>query len=138
MNKKEILEFLNKNVACHLATMEGDQPRVRGMMMYRADDKGILFHTGSTKDLPKQLRANPKAEVCFNDFATNVQVRVTGVTEFIEDRGLKEEIVAARPFLKPWVDERGYDMLIVFRIKNCTATIWTFDKNFDPKEYIRL
>ena len=40
MTREQILEFLNANPVCHLATCEGKQPRVRGMMMYRADATG--------------------------------------------------------------------------------------------------
>jgi len=49
MNKTQILEFTNTNPVCRLATVEGDQPRVRGMMMYKADDEGIIFHTGISR-----------------------------------------------------------------------------------------
>jgi len=46
MNKSEILGFLNANPLCHLATVEGNKPHVRGMMLYRADENGLIFHTG--------------------------------------------------------------------------------------------
>ncbi len=138
MNKKEILAFLNENPVCHLATVDGNKPRVRGLLMYRADETGILFHTGNFKDLYKQLQANPQVELCFNSLKSNIQIRVSGIAEFIEDRNLKEEIVAARDFLKPWIKDRGYEMLVVFRIVNCKATVWTIEKNFAPKEYIDL
>jgi len=139
MTRDEILEFINSNPACHLATAEaGGQPHVRGMLMYRADDKGILFHTGDFKDLCKQVMNNPKVELCFFDPKTNTQVRITGAAQSVEDLGLKEEIVKARPFLKSWVEKSGYEMLKVFRITGCRATVWTFDTNFAPKEYIEL
>ena len=136
MTKSEIIAFLNKNPACHLATVEGDQPRVRGMLMYRADDSGLLFHTGSPKDLTGQLKANPNVEVCFNNFTDNVQVRVSGKAELVNDRKLKEEIVAARDFLKPIVAQHGYDLIAVFRITHCKASVWTFATNLAPKEYV--
>ena len=138
MNKAEILEFIKSNPACHLATVDGNQPRVRGMLMYRADEDGILFHTGGFKDICKQLQQNPNVELCFNSADKGKQVRVSGTAEFIEDKSLKEEIVHERSFLKPFVEKQGYDMLKVFRIHSCTATVWTMDTNFEPKEYIRL
>lgn len=138
MNKAEILEFLKSNPACHLATVDDNQPRVRGMLMYHADENGILFHTGGFKDLCKQLQQNPNVELCFNSADKGKQVRVSGKAEFIEDKSLKEKIVRERSFLKPFVDEQGYDMLKVFRVHNCTATVWTMDTNFETKEYIRL
>jgi len=138
MNKKEILDFINSNPACHLSTVEGDQPRVRGMLMYRADENGILFHTGDFKDLYKNLQQNSNVELCFNSTESGKQVRVSGKAKFIEDQNLKSEIVNERSFLKPWIDEQGYDMLKVFRVTECIATVWTMETNFDPKKYIEL
>ncbi len=130
MNREQILEFLNANPLCCLATCEGKQPRVRGMMIYRADASGLIFHTGKFKTLFKQLLANQRVEVCFN--RQDTQVRVAGVAEIVEDLGLKKEIVEARPFLKPWVEEHGYDLLVVFRVTQCRAAVWTMATNFEP------
>jgi len=139
MTRDEILGFINGHPACNLATVDAEgQPHVRGMLMYRADDKGIIFHTGDFKDLWRQIVNNPKVEICFFDAKTNTQVRVTGVAQSVEDLGLKEEIVKARPFLKSWVEKRGYEPLKVMRVSGLRAAVWTFDKNFDPKEYIDL
>lgn len=138
MTRDEIIAFMNKNPACHLATVEGDKPHVRGVLIYRADEDGILFHTGNMKDLYKQLSKNPNVELCFNNFQDNIQIRVSGRAELMEDMGLKKEIVANRDFLKPWVAEMGYEILVIFRVKGCVAVVWTFERNFAPKEYIGL
>jgi pyridoxamine 5'-phosphate oxidase len=139
MTRDEILGFMNSHPACNLATAEaGGQPHVRGMLMYRADDKGIIFHTGEFKDLWKQVMNNSMVELCFFDPKTNTQVRVTGTAQSVEELALKEEIVKARPFLKAWVEKRGYESLKVFRVTPLRATVWTFETNFEPKEYIDL
>ena len=138
MTREEIIKFLNANVACFLATTEDGEPRVRGMALYRADDEGILFHTGAFKDISAQLKANPKAEICAFDHQAGVQVRVRGDVEFIDDMDLKNEVIAGRPFLKPFVDASGYDSLILFRIKNCRATVWTMQTNLEPKTWTKL
>ncbi|MBP7829346.1 MAG: pyridoxamine 5'-phosphate oxidase family protein [Kiritimatiellae bacterium] len=138
MNRQQILEFLNKTQTCHLATVEDGEPRVRGMMMYRADESGILFHTGTGKDLYRQIQAQPAVELCFNDLAAGIQVRVRGRARVVGDRALKEEIVAARDFMKPWIEKYGYDLLGVFRVTECRATVWTFATNFVPKEFVAL
>jgi uncharacterized pyridoxamine 5'-phosphate oxidase family protein len=136
MTREQIIEFLNANPLCHLATCEGKQPRVRGMMMYRADASGLTFHTGNYKALAKQLLANKHVEVCFN--SQDTQVRVAGVAEIVEDMSLKKEIVAARVFLKPWVEKHGYDLLVVFRVTQCQAAVWTMATNFEPTRYQKL
>ncbi|MCL5024140.1 MAG: pyridoxamine 5'-phosphate oxidase family protein [Nitrospirae bacterium] len=140
MNKSELFEFLNANPIFHLATVEGNKPRVRGMMMYRADENGILFHTGKGKDLHRQLSANPQVEMCFNNgkFEDLIQIRVSGRVELVEDLNLKKEIVEKRAFLKPWVEQMGYEPLAVYRMKNGVAALWTMKTNFAPKEYVML
>ena len=138
MNRQQILEFLNRVQTCHLATVENGEPRVRGMMMYRADESGILFHTGTGKDLFNQIKAQPCVEICFNDLQAGIQVRVRGRAEIVEDQSLKEEIVERRDFMKPWIKEHGYGLLGVFRITDCEASVWTFAANCAPKEFISL
>lgn len=136
MTRDEILSFLNANPACHLATVEGGQPRVRGMLMYRAEPSGLLFHTGRTKALAAQIRADPRIEICFN--SPDRQVRVSGVAEVVDDLELKKEIAEARPFMKPWVAQHGYDLIVVFRVKQCRAAVWTMAANFEPTTYQAL
>ena len=140
MNKSEIFEFLNSNPAFHLATLDGGEPRVRGMLLYRADENGIMFNTGKMKDLHKQLTSNPRVEMCFsnNKFDDLVQIRISGQVELVEDLDLKKEVVQEREFLKPWVDKMGYDFLAVYRMRNGIATVWTMKTNFEPKELVYL
>jgi len=136
MNREQIVQFLNAHPMCHLATMDGDQPRVRGMMMYRAESAGILFHTGVFKSLYGQITRNRRVEICFNDERT--QVRVEGIARILDDISLKREIVAARPFMKPLIEERGYGVLVVFRVVDWKFTVWTMDTNLEPTVYSRL
>jgi pyridoxamine 5'-phosphate oxidase len=138
MNKQEIIEFINKNPACYLATCDKKQPRVRGMLTYKADEEGILFHTGRTKDLSKQIVANPNVELCYFDAGTNTQVRVTGKAKIIEDLDLKKRIAKDRPFLLPIVERFGYETLVVFRVITEEAAVWTFATNLEPKQPIKL
>lgn len=145
MTKTQIFELMTKNPGFHLATMEKDMPRVRGMFLYRADENGIVFHTGAFKDLYKQVLANPNAELCFNDFAQNIQVRVSGQLEIIEDTALKEEIInhPSRAFLQGWKNsmpssDAFYKSFIVFRLKGGSAMVWTMQTNNAPKKIISL
>lgn len=110
------------------------------MFLYRADQAGILFHTGGMKDVCRQLLANPAVELCFFDPQKMVQVRVGGTAHLMEDIPLKEEIVNSpgREFLKPWVESQGLDVLAVFRVGGCRAQVWTMESNFAPKEWVRL
>ena len=136
MTREEIMRFINENQACHLATLEDGRPRVRGMLAYRADEAGVIFHTGTSKSLAQQIRKNPQVEACFN--SNNTQVRVAGVAEILEDDALKKEIVEARPFLKPWVAAHGLGLLVVFRVAPCEAAVWTMATNLQPTTYQKL
>lgn len=140
MTKKEILDFLTANPMFHLATVEGNKPHVRGMLLYRADENGIVFNTGKTKDLHKQLTANPNVELCFgnNNFEALMQIRISGTVELVEDLELKKEIIEKRDFLKPWIEREGYEPMAVYRMKKGVATVWTLATNFAPKEFIEL
>lgn len=144
MTREEILAFINRNNIGSLATVDGTTPKVRGINLYAADSRGLIFHTGSMKPLYGELLANPKAEYCFWDPSSFVQVRIRG--EFHEEtsRTLKEEIVAhpSRAFLKPWMAESGreafFDLLKVFRMREGEALVWTFATNFEPHKPIRI
>lgn len=131
---------MNANPVFHLATVEGNKPHVRGLLLYRADENGIIFHTGKMKDLHKQLTRNPNVEICFNNgnFENLIQIRVSGAVELVEGLDLKKEIVQKREFLKPWVEQMGYETFAVYRMKKGIATIWTMKTNFSPKEFVEL
>jgi uncharacterized pyridoxamine 5'-phosphate oxidase family protein len=138
MNKAEMLALMNANPAFFLATMDGDQPRVRGMLLYQADENGIVFHSGTMKEVYRQVQKNPKVECCFNDFKTGRQVRVRGHLEIVDDHALKDEIAnhPSRAFLKPW-QEGGelsdfYETFAVFRMTDGIGVAWTMASNFEP------
>lgn len=138
MTAQEMFRLINENPAFHLATVEGDQPRVRGMLLFRADENGFVFHTASTKDVYAQIKENPKAEMCFS--CGNVQIRVQGVLEQVYDEELRKEIFAhpSRKFLQAWIANGIDNLLQVFVMKNCTAVTWSMETNFAPKEFVKL
>lgn len=145
MTRQEIIELINSNPVMFLATVEGDQPRVRGMMLYKADESGIVFHSGIMKDVYRQIVNNPKVELCFNDFKRRIQVRVSGELEIVDDNNLKDEIYEhpTRQFLKAWRESGNlgdfYKSFAVFRLIGGKATTWTMETNFTyPKEVIQL
>lgn len=138
MTKEEVLKFINKNRIFSLATVDGKQPHVRNMMLFRADEKGIIFVTGKYKDLYKQLKTNPAIEMCFFSQEQGTQIRIEGSVEILDDMDLKKQVVEVFTFLKPIVESQGYEVLICYRVKNAKATCWTMQTNFAPKEYIKL
>ena len=139
MTKEEVLEFVTKNPMFSLATTDGSQPRTRMMMVCRVDENGILFTTGRDKDVNKQLQANPAVEMCFyNAGDENSQVRIEGTVEMFDDLELKKQILEDFPFLKPWIELQGYEVMIPYRLKNGKATTWSMTTALEPKQYIEL
>ena len=92
MTKKEILNFLNENPVFFLSTIENNQPKERGMLLYKADEKGIIFHTAASKEVYKQIMANPESQLCFYNYQNNTQIRISGKLETIQNQQLKESI----------------------------------------------
>ena len=145
MNKQQVFDFLNGNLAFFLATADGDEPRVRAMLLYKADENGIVFHTGPFKEVYQQILKNPNVQMCFYNQQQNIQVRIRGKLEMINDRAVKEEIAnhPTRMFMQSWkasckTEDDFYNMFSVFRMPNGIANAWTFESNFKPKEDIAL
>ena len=137
MTKDEILSLIKANRTCFMATVEDNKPHVRGIGIYNADENGIIIQTWKIKDIYQQITKNQEVELCFNDFKAGIQVRVSGRLEMIEDLALKQKVVADRPFMKPIVESKGYDVVALFRLKG-KATVWTMAINFEPKTYVDL
>ena len=145
MDKQEIFDFCNNNLAFFLATVDGEEPRVRAMLLYKADEDGIVFHTGPFKEVYQQILDNPNVQLCFYNQQQNLQIRIRGKLEMTNDRAIKEEIVnhPTRAFMQSWKadgksEEEFYTMFSVFRLSNGIANVWTFESNFKPKEDITL
>lgn len=144
MTKEQIFELINgmQHPVMYVATSENNQPHVRGILLFRADENGIIFHTGDFKPLYHQLVNNPKSEVCFS--CGKYQIRVEGEFELTNDIELKREIMnhPSRAFLRKWADQQGEEAVVnflqVFTMKHGKAHVWTFEDNFKPKEYIEL
>lgn len=99
----------------HLATMDGDQPRVRPVSPVRTD--GFTVYVANLRSYHKtqEIAANPKVELCYLDDHHD-QVRITGVAEVVTDRKLLQEIWDANPLLRQYLGSLDNPELIVYRI----------------------
>ena len=98
-----------------LATMDGDQPRVRPVSPVRTD--GFIVYVANLRQYGKtrEIAANPKVELCYTDDGHN-QVRITGKAEILADRPLLEEIWGANPLLRAYLGTIDNPALIIYRI----------------------
>ena len=142
MDIKKCIDFANDVKLAFLATTEKDQPRVRALGFWFADETGFYFQTGDIKSFYKQLKANPKTEVCFYKpmpgNVTGTMLRIAGEVEFLNDIKLKEKVLEERPFLKSFGMTIGSPGLIIFRIAYGQAHFWTMETNMKPKEIINF
>jgi len=135
MNREAVLEFVKHNPVSHMATVENGEPRVRAMHIAHVDDAGLTFCTGTLKPVCKQLLANPSVELAFWGAAEGVQVRVRGVMDILDDPDLKKQIVNETfTFLKPVVEQHGYDVLALFRLSQGTSLVWRSALGHAPPE----
>jgi uncharacterized pyridoxamine 5'-phosphate oxidase family protein len=121
VDKKEILDFINKHPVAYLATVEGTRPHVRAMGTYQADEDGIIFSMQAPKDVYKQLVKNPEAEACY--YAEGTQVRVSGRMQEITDIAVKQAITEKRTFYKPGVEKEGWGYVGAFILKHGKAAV---------------
>ena len=99
-----------------LATIDGDQPRVRPVSPVRTD--GFTVYVANLRDYHKtgEIAANPKVELNYLD-PDHDQVRITGTAEVVEDRALLGEIWDANPLLRQYLGSIDNPALIVYRIR---------------------
>ncbi len=139
MKNQDIIDFTNANPICYLATADGNQPRVRAMGFWFADETGFYFQTGSIKKLVTELQTNPKAEACFyNNSNGGRMLRIEGEMEFLEDHELKAKAIKDRPFLLQFGLTAESPELIIFRLAHGKAHFWTMADNRGPKNYIEF
>lgn len=138
MNKQDCIKFANENPICSFATVENDQPRVRLLGFWFADETGFYFQTSTVKEMTNQIKANPKVEACFykHEGMIGTMLRVAGEVEFLADRSLKEKVINDRPFLKSFGLSADSPGLVIFRISHGQAHFWTMENNLKPKEII--
>jgi pyridoxamine 5'-phosphate oxidase len=128
MDFKDCVKFANETHTCYLATVEGDQPRVRPLGMWFADDTGFYFESKSVKALCKQLGKNPKVEVVFHareEQSLGKVLRIAGRVEFINDMALRTRVYEERPRLKTQIKGPEDPLMTIFRISSGEAHFWT-------------
>lgn len=120
---KEVYEFLKKCGTYYLATVEGDQPRVRPFGTIDIFEGKLYIQTGKIKEVSKQIQKNPKVEICA--FADGVWVRIAG--KLIRDDRIeaKRHMLDEYPNLKEMYSAED-DNTEVLYFEEATATFSSF------------
>ena len=134
---QECIKFATEHPVCWLATVDGDQPRVRTFLLWRANKDGFYFETFTPKDVYEQLKNNPKVEICFfnneSDLEKAKTMRIAGEVEFLNDPDLKKQLLEERPFLQD-----AEPVLELFRVPSGEAFFWTMADFLKEKEIEHL
>ena len=125
---QEVYDFLKACNTYYLATVEGDQPRVRPFGTVDIFEGKLYIQTGKVKDVSKEMQANPKVEICA--FNGEKWIRVAG--EVVRDDRVeaKEHMLDSYPNLNT-LYRADDDNTAVLYLKNVTATISSFTE--EPK-----
>ncbi len=99
-----------------LATIDGDQPRLRPVSPVRTDGFTVYVANLRSYHKTREIAANPKVELCYMDEGHN-QVRITGVAETVEERDVLQSIWDENPLLRKYLGTLDNPELIVYRIR---------------------
>ena len=133
MNAAEkVCAFLDEAQVYYLATVEGDQPRVRPFGTALVYEGKLYIQTGKVKPVSHQLAENPKAEICA--FHNGQWVRVSGKLLNDDRREVKVAMLDKYPNLKRMYDpDDGNTQVLYF--ENAEATFSSFTA---PAETVKL
>ncbi len=120
---QEVYDFIKKCGTYYLATVDGDQARVRPFGTVNIFDGKLYIQTGLKKDCAKQMIANPKVELCC--FAEGTWLRLAGTAVLDERIEAKKSMLDSYPNLRSMYDEND-DNTAVFYFKDATATFASF------------
>ena len=120
---EKVCQFLDAAQTYYLATVEGDQPRVRPFGTVLAYEGKLYIQTGKVKPVSRQLAANPKAEICA--FKDGTWLRLAG--ELINDdrREVKAAMLDKYPALKGMYNPDDDNTQVLY-FRNATATFSSF------------
>ncbi len=122
-NIERVYNFLEETKEYYLATIEGDQPRVRPFGTALLYDGRIYIQTGKVKNVSRQLAANPKAEICAYKDGRWLRIACKLVND--ENRDVKVAMLEKMPSLKGMYDPDDGNMQVLY-MKDATATFSSF------------
>ncbi len=120
---EKVIQFLDEAQTYYLATVEGDQPRVRPFGTALLHQGRLYIQTGKVKNVSRQLAANPKAEICA--FKGGQWLRVAGELVTDESREVKVAMLEKMPALKAMYNPDDNNMQMLY-FRNASATFCSF------------
>lgn len=128
----EIRDFIKECGVYYLATVEGDQPRVRPFGTAEIFEGKLYIQMGKIKNVSKQIANNPKVEICC--FKDGTWMRLTGVLENDDRIEAKQDMLDKNPNLKSMYSAEDDNTQVLF-FKEGEATFSSFTS---PAKTIKL
>ena len=120
---ERVCQFLDEAQTYYLATVGGDQPRVRPFGTALIYDGKLYIQTGKVKPVSKQLAVNPKAEICA--FKGGKWIRIAGELINDDNRDVMVAMLEKMPSLKAMYSPDDGNMQMLY-FKDATATFSSF------------
>jgi uncharacterized pyridoxamine 5'-phosphate oxidase family protein len=120
---EEVYEFLKKCGVYYLATMDGDQPRVRPFGTALIFENRLYFQTAKAKNVSKQIKKNPKIEICGMSGEQWLRVEAAAVED--DRTEVRQKMLDAHPQLKSMYSADDGNNQVLY-LKNATATFYSF------------
>jgi uncharacterized pyridoxamine 5'-phosphate oxidase family protein len=120
---QEVYDFLKKCGTYYLATTEGDQPRVRPFGTYLIFEGKLYIQTGKVKGVSKQMKKNPKIEICA--FSGDTWVRIEAIAVEDDRLAAKQAMLDAYPQLQAMYKADDANTQVLY-LKDATATFASF------------
>ncbi len=122
---KEVVKFLQENSAGFLATVAVNKPKVRPFRFMLEEDGKLFFCTGNSKEVFKQLKANPQVEFS-STTPSFAWIRLSGEVKFSDDKKVKEKILATNGRAKSIYQSAENPIFELFYLDHGTAVIADF------------
>lgn len=122
-NMQRVRDFLHQTGFYFLATVDGDQPRVRPFGTAEIIEGKLYIQTGHSKAVAKQIAANPKVAICAYDGRQWLRVTATLVEDSRTE--IKKAMLDSYPELRSMYNEND-DNTAVYFLKDAKATINSF------------
>jgi uncharacterized pyridoxamine 5'-phosphate oxidase family protein len=120
---EEVIQFLQKAGVFYLATIDGDQARVRPMGFVMEYKGKLYMATNNTKEMYKQMKAKPKVEICA--FAEGKTLRAFGPVGFDESKEAQTKALEVSPQLGQMY-KVGDGIFTLYYFESATAVISDF------------
>lgn len=124
-NMQEVQSYLKECGAFYIATVDGDQPRVRPFGVSEIINGRLYIMTGKVKDVFKQMDANGKFEICALKPSGSEWMRLSGTLVNDDDLAVKTEFLERNPGLKSMYKPDDGNMAVLY-ITNATARFCSF------------